>query len=522
MTRRNLLPATAILLTWAILYLPRPFLLGFYSDDWHVNVLWSTLDEPLRRLSFQTLFLERPMPGIVLYAYGALFGDAAWPHHIVMTLWVLAAAAALYAMLRRVFFLLEFPDPALAAALGACCWLAMPWTHGITAWPIINPTLGAQICMSLATLLILTSNPSWRTAAGAGALTFAGNLFYEAFYFQALAFLPVILVWTYPRLRWFAIYAGTLLATTALNFALNRVYAFYGLGNYRRLNPDWLFTIQNHPGRLSKIIESMPETYVAVGFVASILVLGFLVGAAFFIWQRRRRGALSLIAFLGTLAFGYVGGHTVLAFAGIEPWFLGIDSRSTFTLSFWTAFALAGMFALSVPRVAARTAGVVLIVLLGWSNVQRTLEWSEASRRQQKVLDEFPIERFATLPSNATVVYFTDSYFHQVPIWAAFYDLASAVQARLAAQRNARGQLHPMAALWPAIADMATGWDGQKLVYGLDDCILFRSQMTRESPEVWFYEAESVRLVRAEGPFWIRGGKVQYDTRVPPSPAPCP
>src|SRR5580704_5522103 len=183
-----------LLAGWAILYLPRPFVLGLYMDDWwylleplHASAPFS-LDRLHYFVGFGTGYGPRPLHGLTAFLITSIAGASPQAIQFMSTLLVLAAALSLRSWLNRTMSI--FPRYRnLAGDFAVLFWLAMPWMLGETAWPGQVHNLGAQILFTeLARLLLVRE----RLTAGLAALVTLGivgsSLFYEAFYF---AIVPV-------------------------------------------------------------------------------------------------------------------------------------------------------------------------------------------------------------------------------------------------------------------------------------------------------------------------------------------
>ena len=138
-----------LLASWAILYLPRPFVLGLYADDW-----WSLL-EPLHAtppvsfdrlhyfVGFGTAYGPRPLQGLMAFLVTLVAGTSPVAIQFMSTLLVLASALSLRAWLNGMMSV--FPSyRRFAGDFAVIFWLAMPWMLGETAWPTQIHNVGSS------------------------------------------------------------------------------------------------------------------------------------------------------------------------------------------------------------------------------------------------------------------------------------------------------------------------------------------------------------------------------------------
>src|SRR5580700_5319955 len=97
-----------LLAGWAILYLPRPFVLGLYMDDWwylleplHASAPFS-LDRLHYFVGFATGYGPRPVMGFIAFLVTSIAGPSPVATQFISTLLVLGAALSLRAWLNRI------------------------------------------------------------------------------------------------------------------------------------------------------------------------------------------------------------------------------------------------------------------------------------------------------------------------------------------------------------------------------------------------------------------------------------
>ena len=74
----------AVVFVWAVLYIPRIFVLGFYGDDWFCFVGTTQSTQPfsparfLSFIGFSTFCAPRPVLGLTEFLFSSIFGTSAW------------------------------------------------------------------------------------------------------------------------------------------------------------------------------------------------------------------------------------------------------------------------------------------------------------------------------------------------------------------------------------------------------------------------------------------------------------
>ncbi len=468
-----------LLVSWALLYLPRPFQLGLYADDWwyliepqHATAPFS-LDRLHYFLGFGTTYASRPLQGLTAFLATSIAGESPMGMQFISTLLVLAAALSLRSWLNRIMSV--FPNYRNVA--GDCAvvfWLAMPWMLGETAWPTVIHNFGAQILFTeLARLLLVRK----RLTIGVAALVSAGivgsSLFYEAFYF---AILPVVVFyWMAGRgpaktRRDLAALLGICCLAQALPIAFNRYAAFMGSPATKRFNHDWLrWTAGNLLAFPKALLNSFPEYRVA-GLFLALLVMACVL----WLWSTEKNlGSVRLLRgyLLGLMAVSVaivLISEAIYSAASYGIAAVGFGSRTFYTASL--AFSMA-FFSLicSVFLDGARTAKLVLvsaaaalIVVLAMAQQHRVTEWARAWSEELRILQSAPVDEINRLPAQAAIFYAGPSEYHGVGIFGVEWDMTAAVASRNPLDKNRRPYqgLHP---IYPATNRFDWSWDGTTL-----------------------------------------------------------
>jgi hypothetical protein len=468
-----------LLAGWAILYLPRPFKLGFYVDDWWylLEPLHATAPFSLDRLhyfvGFGTSYASRPLQGLTAYLVTSIAGASPVMTQFISTLLVLAAALSLRSWLNRLLGI--FPSyRKVAGDLAVIFWLAMPWMLGETAWPTVIHNFGAQILFTeLARLLLVRERLSLRLAALVTAGIVGSSLFYEAFYF---AILPVVVFyWIVGRgpaksRRDLALLLGICCLAQAIPIAFNRYCAYVGGPVTKSFNHDWLrWTAGNLLAFPNALLNSFPE-YRLFGLLLVIVV----IGCALSLWvagkhlESERLFRRYLIGLMSVAVAIVLISDTIYSAAGYGLASLGVGSRTFYTASL--AFTIA-FFALICPvflqgariaKLSLLSAAGVLVLVLGLAQHNRVAEWAYAWREELRILQGAPLDEIKSLPAQAAILYAGPSEYHGMVIFGTEWDLTAAVASRspLNEKRRPFQGLH---AIYPAGDRFTWSWDGATL-----------------------------------------------------------
>jgi len=466
-----------LLAGWAILYLPRPFVLGLYVDDWWylVEPLHATAPFSWDRLHYFAGFGTgpRPLQGLTRFLVASIAGPSPVAIQFISALFVLAAALSLRSWLNRM--LSVFPlYRNVAGDFAVIFWLAMPWMLGETAWPTQVYTLGAQILFTEVARLLLVRE---RLTTGLAALVTVGivgsSLFYEAFYF---AILPVVLFYfsvgrgPAKTRRGLAALAGICCLAQAIPIAYNRYCAYMGAGPTKHFNPQWLqWAVGNLLALPNALRGSFPE-FRLLGLLLAFL----LVACAWFLWARGRHaeserlfrayllGLMSVA--IATLALS----NAIYSAAGYGLASLGIGSRTfyaaslSFTVAFFALICAAFIPGARAAKVVLLAASSGLVLVLALAQHHRVQEWGYVWREELRILQGAPLDEIGRLPVQAAILYAGPYQYHGMLIFGVEWDLTAAVASRSPLNENRR-PFENLHAIYPAGDEFTWSWDGTTL-----------------------------------------------------------
>ena len=473
-----------LILCWMVLYLPRPFQLGFYHDDWPLLVepVHGTAPFSLARLHFffgpTTVYGSRPLTGLIAFCMSSLFGTSALGFQCVSILLVLLAALSLRSWFNGLLDIFRDYSHTIGD-LAAVFWMAMPWMLGATAWP--NLALQALISQILFTeaarLLVRHKDLTPKLALQLVAVLVACAFVYEAFYFQIF-----LLVAFYALSRrgptrnasqigWLVALCGF---AQAVPIAYNRYSASLGSSTTKQFYPSWaeLFwtSVRNLPRVLALSLGEFHSLWAALLCIFAISSLILL--SAGLLKKSRRRYCGNLLGLLVLACSAFVVAALTYSIAGYGLASIGIESRVLFTPSFSFAiasFALLSSFFASparIPKFALLSSAVAVAAVMAFALRNRVDEWAHAWKQESEILSAAPVEQIRRLPASSAIVFVGPSYYKGVVVFDASYDLTSAafVQSPL---NQGKQPFQGRALILPAADDRTLTWDGTTLVWRL-------------------------------------------------------
>lgn len=444
-------------LLWAILYLPRPFMLGFYHDDWWslVEPTHSTAPFSRARLSHffgnSTAYAPRPVYGLATFLLSSINGASARGYQFSAALLVLAAALSLRSWLRHL-------SSDTAADVATLLWMATPWMLGVTAWPILAPALLAQVSFTEAAK-ILCSRVNLSRGVLFSILLIASYMTYEAFYFQMLAVLGFY-AWRQPaRTREMAALgvACVTLQTAAIGF--NRLVSHSG--NSKRFSPDWQHLFKANFGAFMHSIQHALGAVAGVWWILIAVLAAWSLLSALLV--RRHIASLLTLAVASFLLADLTYSLAGYGFSGI-----GLSSRTLFSASFAfvLAFAACADGWLSDRRRWLRGCGLALagavILMAARAQMARVAEWAHAWRDETAILAAAPVEQIAGLDERDAILFIGPSYYKGIVIFGASWDLTGAVRANALA-RAGKGAFQGVVSIYPATESYQWRWKNAEL-----------------------------------------------------------
>jgi hypothetical protein len=491
-----------ILLVWLVAYARRPFLLGFYHDDWALGVggVYHGAAFSLERLSWYLKWdASRPVEMVVCFLFSSLGGDSPFLWHLLSAFTALGVALTLRAFLRSMLRLLGNETELWVGDLGAALWLVLPWTLGATAFVTLNTSLFSGICFALCGCVLFDA---WRRGKSgwwlASVFYLLGALTYENFYGQFVVLLLIgFVAGAHRRIgtRAFILSAVALGAAQALAFGWNQVYRHVASSAVvKEATTSWLPYIKGSIKWLPiKLLDAAAEVQLPlVALLAAWLVI--LCVSLAQVSRDKRRQVLWIIALCG---LGAVLTAVVLAFGRYSFETRGVFSRTTLALSFWLVigFAVAHCLLSSIWKKIAIGATCGIVALLAVSQFFRVNEWAHVWRIQQQILAAAPLTELLKTDSNAVILYDGPFEHAGVVVFGASWDITPAMNHTHPELTRDGVRLQ----FTPNRRDWVTVWDGQALLQ-TNPTLVFRV----EPSEVWLWNFPKGELTKLQPPWTSR------------------
>lgn len=412
------------------LYTWRPFVLGFYSDDWSNLVESAHHGAPFslqRLLRFtEVVPYARPLQMIEQYVASSLFGSSAWAWHL--SLIVLVAVSCW--MLRR--FLVALGADDRVATVACALWLVFPWSLGYRAWPIALPILLSVICFLCGSIALLRLR-AWPAVSWYA----ASMLIYEAFYFQSFVILAILLASASTR-RWAL--RKPLVPLLVLQVALiagNRWAASVQPHMAKKFDDTWMVSLVSElihlPTNMAGAV--MTGRWLALGLVLSLFVVS--IALALRVKKRSRRVALLAVS----LGIGL--SLVVLVIAGYTLYPVGHFSRTFVAVNVWMTAFVALVWERTSNRRWLRSAmkGIVVLVLAVFavSTLLQTVTWHDWWREEKAVLATVPVEAVRQTDPGAVILAVGIPNLEGLPVFGDTWGLSAAIANEAPTTRTSGG-----------------------------------------------------------------------------------
>jgi len=519
---------------WGLLFAWRPFVLGFYHDDW---VMLS-----LRGASFDEVFIEgmaRPLLVILSYLILRIMPPTAifW-HALGATISLLIAFSVYYAckiLISKIFPKVEKPSNSFASLIGTLLWLTVPWALGFNAWPVmfIAQLSAAFFCISL--MIILSNMYIKKKIIYLSISQLVGFALYEAFW---LACVPLYLIYLVAKKKQDSLFTKVNVAIALglcqiVAVVMNRYAASYGALS-KSVNDAWVNTfiyqfvhlpatllqpfgklawlmmallvsallcIRSEQGRVSlrlAVCWSIVCSAFLFIFIKPLSIPIFvystwlLIGACFisiyFYLNRMDTRILGLLACVAGVLL------TVLlhAMAGYGFTGTGLFSRTSMAMTLWLCFGVA-IFVAHAQLLGATSfrnaAFCGVIVISGFLTYQQVGEWQSAWANEKII-----IKNLTPLANDVGGTYLVETNGRStVEGFGAYWDVAAAIKGE---KNNDKNDKRRFFASRNGVFNST--WDGE---------IFSQSFCGKDGAKVWEYHAERVYFLPLNGSSLITMGK---------------
>ncbi len=429
-----------LLAAWFAAYAWRPFLLGFYSDDYLLILQPVSGDlSPSQLLDFQMrAFSNRPVSGLVAFVYVLLLQDHAFLWHAVSAVISLITGGLLWLILERLNRIENPLDHRQLAWLVAVWWL-LPTSFGFMSWPIFLVHLPVMVFFLLSFLLLVTDpRLAWPSATAALLCYCLSLATHEGFYFQYLVPFALLLRWhaaiELSVKRW-TLWLSLFSLAQVSAIAFNRLAT---IGPRKPFDLDFILTritsvIQNSRFLVDVLIP------IAIVSVATLIVLRTIRRS------RQRSGELNdgqaqILIFLGGLVLSlvvYLGaGYSILPF--------GLESRSTMCVSIFTILLWFQLMK-HEPRFLhySKTAAALILIILSGLTAVQGYHWHKSWQLQNEVMGLVPDQELTGLKKRTIVLCLVPNYHGPVSVFEDTWSLNPAVESHYPGLRESKLQFLP-------------------------------------------------------------------------------
>jgi len=402
-----------VIATFILLYLWRPFVLGFYEDDW--STLAATHNyfggAPFSWERFQytvlSLSYNRPMGGIIYYITTSLFGNTPFLYHLLLSTLVLFNATLLYKILKRIGTILSINYANILSVISVIFWLVAPWDMAIRVWPTCMTFLFSLLFFQFS-INYLISTPIQKYNSGLLLILFIlPNLIYEVFLMQLIALSGIIVI----ILKKNAVIQRNVIKPIII-YLISQIsaFTFSYLMNFTRPGripvPTGSNFISQFESNFSNYLTNMDNVLFEFGWIPEIIV--FLVLSLLIIGLFKKRPR-KLFQTLIPIFFSIAGVFIMYSLANYRIATLSIDSRTSMMIVYWFIylFFFVTNFLLSFKAYIKPLIFILIctMMLLIGSNFTRINEWINAWDMEKAIINQLPLEQVSKTTDNSLIIF---------------------------------------------------------------------------------------------------------------------
>jgi len=514
------LPIVTILV-WAVFYLPRVWLFGFYEDDWDQLVYQGHMGLLDQLNTWWQLASIRPIAVVLTPILSHVLGPRPMLWQGALAGVALASALLFYRVLHGIGSRSSRTKD-VVADLVVAGWLMMPWSVASSGWPaLLSQAVVGQLLFFGSFYLATRPRIGPRAALASSGLYLGSLLAYESFYggFVLIVYFCLVRPWLsrqapLPRRDTALWLVSGLVAAQLVAILYNRVLATLNFAGSKPWNPGWrdlsFMVTTTFPDRLCLGGEACQFSPGSVGIAGQVVIwLALTLSLVLVVVPGTRRRALAwglAVCIIIPLAIGTIA---MYATAGYGVAGAGYTARTTLSLSVWmvlAAFAVLELIRTALPfRSAGTLVGCLLLapvlIYLGINFFLEEVEWHRAEELLTTVLDSAPTEQIASLPPAAPLIYVGPTkvkYLEMVGRWTltdGLYERWPQLRVDVhspGAQDLARLPSVPTLArrVFSTGGGVQFSWDGTTMKYGIPQ--YWSETMPAPAVYVWYYDTGTV------------------------------
>ena len=512
-----------ILITFFILYLWRPLVLGFYADDWSIFTQRSVLNhQPFsltRLLFYKTIHFERIGRSIPDFLTSSLFGNNPILWQSCLALLTLLSAFTLKKLIDSLFKLLNIENHHIGK-MAAILWLSLPWLLGVTVWSASIPILLSGILFMTGGYLIFNGWLNKKTSVIIPSFLYLWCLLmYEQFYFQFIFIIIFgFIAKIHKKINWKALFLPFLGLSIAQIIALywNRYVALLA-HTVKPIYSNWLGVfignlLSFYPKVISESNNELKRFLLPLFIIFFLIIIFSIIKNLFNKENRKTLGFQLILLIIGILGLSL----SIFVFSIVGYDFLGIGmiSRTTLAVSFWLILTISILISIIniKPPLFLKKISLILyflfLFILSCSSFLRTMDWANAWKTQQNIIDQVPIEKIIATGKKPVILYIAPNTFNEVNIFLGIIDFTSALLNKYPEIPEGKVFIPHIPRIYPEyytfgktkISFCYNIWDGETVTYNSDPYV--------KTNEVYLWNYFTKEFTKMNYPFKIENGEI--------------
>jgi hypothetical protein len=431
-----------LLFLFAVLYLWRPFFLGFYADDWNYILEYKFFlhgdDSPF---SFQNLNYymgqlgNRPLTALTYYIGYSIFGvtnTIGW--HFYATFLFATSIYTFRLAYSELFKFIGVGNSQSMSELPAALFISAPWILSVNTWLSASMSQPSITFFCLFTYLIFKG---YNCSRSYYFLTFLFLLFsllyYESFYLQWLVILSIVFIFRKPKsIAISSIYKYLSLALTAqlLSIIWNR---------YSNLFFENLVVKNTNPYIFQTFIAnliSLPYAFISSFLLGSIIIIPILFFLFFqYVKSVKSNEDKSISILLPIiLLLGIFISLIIFSGAGYSVWGLGMRSRTFISMNYYIVLLISLLIMVPANKsiINKKTTNIITLLIVSIFSIYsfcNSLDWVQSWNMQKKVFTNLPNNKINLTDRHSLILLSDDIPFKHN--WVSVFDAQWAVNTQM-------------------------------------------------------------------------------------------